>query len=227
MRINNSLSLFFFTSVFADVRHNAHIDRMDQIAYRRFLNLERKADAYLKEWHYWLGGKSITILEGEVSFTSIRRDYRTVSQKMYSLAKAFFYFLPGVLIKTIAWGYAFSHVKQRNKHIFKLFKQELDFAKKCASTPHYVVPKKFKSVKQNTISNIVTSKDLQFHIVSFLNDKELGNFARTSTFHHCLAAQFFSNPANQCRNYPHLITQGLGIEKIVQLPCLKLPPGWN
>lgn len=227
MNINNQFQLFFKTSVVG-------LSWQPQLRGRPFFgffyHLERKADFFLSESRYWLNGRDITIHDTEIEVEEIERNFSSVVDKIKSIAKAIFYFIPGALLKAFVWISDYSYVKQRNKYTLEklnaLSKEKADFTKNCEQ-PHLLITKKFtQEISQNNSPFNIIPQDLQFYILSFLNHRNLASFARTCKANYTLASNFSLLPSTQCRYYPNLIVEAMGKEKLSQLPFSTLDDNW-
>lgn len=95
----DSLLQFYLTSF--DIR-DASIQGWSDKPY-----LARLGDRYLAEARYWLGGKEYDIVVRKRGTTlqkiSFGVHYDALSEKIWSLVKAIFLFIPGILCKKLAW----------------------------------------------------------------------------------------------------------------------------
>ena len=131
MRINNQTYLFFCTTI-CDVRF-FEVNRRQLFSF--FDRLEKKADDYLAETRHWLKGKRITIHTNEIIITDDNNHYIRLIDKTVSIAKAVFFFIPGIVIKAFVWTFDFSYVQRRNKLIFENEKKIDDFKEKFDIKP--------------------------------------------------------------------------------------------
>lgn len=219
MKINNRFNLFFCTTIF-DIRMGAFPHR-----HPLFDVIERKANHYLEEFHFLLKGKQITVFDGEVIVETRTKNYATTVIKIKSILKTIFYFVPAVLLKAFVWIFDFSYVNQRTKSIFELLKRQSDFTHQ--SDPHIIPAKVFTQIHAQEQSPLNIPIDLQSHISLFLDDKDVASFALTCKENYNSAERFSAKPHNQCKYFPRLIVQTLGMSKLTTLPFSKLPGIWQ
>ncbi|MDP1879868.1 MAG: F-box protein [Parachlamydiaceae bacterium] len=235
----SQLNLFFFT-VIKDKRE-IPLDQSFKSMISRWL--EKKANSYLKEYLFWTKGKKIIIIDNEIIIKKVKNKFNSRIIKIQSLIKFIFYSFFGILFKATAWMIDYSNILRRNQEIIQdvFFKSLHETSKKAAASYSKIhirdnrifdlsnpIIKKPQDVvlnlgeidqdKKSLIFEI--PEEIRWYILTFLNVKDIFNFALTCKSNFLSSADYTLNNKN-IFYYSKPIINALGNDKINTLPVIE------